>query len=123
MKRGLLVMTLVALAPWPVRAFDGDKLARHLRETLGLDTRTAITVQGEPRRSNFAGLNKVTLLVGGAPYDVYLTTDGGRYFWGLVNDLSVSPDAKRVAAIDLRGAHAVGASTAPVTIVEYSDMA
>ena len=117
----LLFALILTVAAVPARAFDGPKLAQNLRETLSLDTRTSIEVQGEPHPSSLGSLNKVSVLVGGAPYDVYLTTDSKVYFWGFAAKLDSSPDQERVKGISLKTGHSVGLSSAPVTIVEYSD--
>ena len=115
----LLLGALVA----PAWAFDDARLAQHLRETLNLDTRTPIEVHGEPRPSKFGDLNQITVLVGGAPYEVFITKDEKSYFWGLTADLTMSPDEERAKTIDLKQAHAIGSANAPVTVVEYSDFA
>jgi protein-disulfide isomerase len=117
-----LAFALMLAAAAPAGAFDGQKLVQNLRETLSLDTRTAIEVQGQPQPSNLGGLDKITVLVGGAPYTVYLTKDQKTYFWGFTADLTASPDRQRQQAMDSRTGHAIGASTAPVTLVEYSDL-
>ncbi len=119
MKKFALLLLLTAV---PAHAFDKEKLAQHLRENLSLDTRSEIVVQGEPKPAGIGNLLKVVVTVGGAPYDVLLTTDGRRYVWGLVADMSLSPDAVRQKAISLDNVHAVGSSSAPVTLVEYSDL-
>lgn len=119
MKKFALLLLLAAV---PANAFDREKLAQHLRENLSLDSRTEIVVQSDPKPAGFANLQKVVVTVGGAPYDVLITTDNARYVWGLVADLSTSPDAVREKKISLENVHAVGSSSAPVTIVEYSDL-
>jgi len=118
-----VIFALLVGAAVPAQAFDGPKLAQNLRETLALDTRTAIEVQGEPRPSSVGSLNKVTVLVGGAPYEVYLTTDSKIYFWGFTANLGTSPDTERVKIINPKTGHAQGLASAPVTVVEYSDFA
>ncbi len=118
-----VAFALLLAAAVPAHAFDGPKLAQSLRETLALDTRTPIEVQGEPHPSGFANLDKVSVLVGGAPYEVFLTTDTKVYFWGFTANLDISPDKERVKIMDMKTGHAQGSATAPVTIVEYSDFA
>lgn len=118
----LAAFLLLMLAAAPAGALDKDRLAQHLRENLSLDARTEIVVTGDPVPAGIGSLEKVSVTVGGAPYDVLITTDGSRYVWGLAADLSTSPDATRAAAISLKNVHAVGAKNAPVTVVEYSDL-
>jgi len=118
-KAALLILLTVAPAG---AAFDNARLVQHLRENLSLDTRTEIVVQGEPVASGISDLKKVVVLVAGAPYDVLLTKDGKQYIWGLVADLSTSPDKIRADGISLQGAHSIGDASAPVTVVEYSDL-
>lgn len=117
----LATFTLAALAA-PNPPFDANKTAENLRETLGLDTRTAVVVNGEPQPSSFGNLNKLSVVIGGSPYDIYITTDNRTYFWGFTADLTVSPDAQHMKGINLKTGHAQGSATAPVTIVEYSDL-
>ena len=119
MKKAVLLLLLAAA---PAYALDKAKLAQHLRENLSLDSRTEIVVQGDPVPSGISDLKKVTVLVAGAPYDVLLTKDEKKYIWGLVADLSVSPDAQREKIITLETGHSQGSVNAPVTLVEYSDL-
>lgn len=118
-----VLLTLIALNALPASAaLNKEALIQHLRENLALDTRTEITIQDEPVPAGFSDLKKVTVLVGGAPYEVLLSPDEKRYIWGLVAELAKSPDAERVKEISLEGVHSVGSAKAPVTVVEYSDL-
>src|SRR5262245_50549166 len=119
----ILTAASIAVATPPAAALDKEKFVQHLRETLNLDTRTTIEAQGEAKPSGVGDLNKITVLVGGAPYDVLITKDEKLYIWGFTADMAVSPDKQRAGAIKLDEGHSVGASTAAVTIVEYSDFA
>ncbi|MBV9079799.1 MAG: DsbA family protein [Elusimicrobia bacterium] len=120
MKKPLLLLTLFLAAP--ALAVDNAKLAQNLREMLNLDTRTEIVVQGEAVPSGIANLQKLVVLVGGAPYDVLITTDETKYIWGFSADMNVSPDHVRASQIKLDHVHSVGSADAPITIVEYSDL-
>ena len=52
----------------------------------------------------------------------YITPDGKEIIEGEVNKLSGDPWAGNRSLIDTRGVPAVGAASAPVTLVEYSDL-
>src|SRR4051812_45486079 len=120
MKKAVLTLAAV-LAVAPVHALDQAQLSQNLRETLGLDTRTPVEVQGQPVPADFGDLNKVTVLVGGAPYDIFVSKDEKAYLWGFKADLTKSPDKEKMAGIDLKNVHSIGSPKAKVTIVEYSD--
>jgi protein-disulfide isomerase len=117
------VFALLGLMSAPVFALDNARLAQNLRETLGLDSRTPVEVQGQPVPAAFGDLNKVSVLVGGSPYDVFISKDETAYLWGFTADLTKSPDRERVASIDPKTGHMKGSPKAKVTIVEYSDFA
>lgn len=52
----------------------------------------------------------------------YITPDGKEILEGEVNKLSGDPWAENRALIDTKGAPAIGSASAPVTLVEYSDL-
>ena len=122
MMRRLAVFSLAVLFMWPVHALDKEKLAVHLRKALNLDKNTEIKVMSEPRPAGFGDLNVVDVTVGGGTYPVYINKDETQYLWGYAFDLRKDPDAERMKAISLKNAHAKGSASAPVTIVEYSDL-
>lgn len=121
MKRTLGILALLLLSA-NLYAFDRDAFAKHLMKALNLDTRANVQVTSDPVPSGFGNLMKLTVLVGGGPYDVYMTKDEKQYFWGFVIDRKVDPDNARVTAINLKQAHSKGSATAPITVVEYSDL-
>lgn len=121
MKKLLLFCAAVVLttSSW---AFDRAAFASHLRKTLNLDTRADIQVTSDPVPSGVANLSVVNVTIGGAPYPVYLTPDQKKYIWGFVSDYTVDPDKARMNQINPKTGHAQGSPTAPVTIVEFSDL-
>lgn len=102
-------------------AFDKNALAIHLRKALNLDTRTTIQV-GDATPAGFGGLNLVNVTIEGSKYPVYMTKDETKYLWGQAIDFKADPDLERVKAIGLQGVHSQGSPTAPITLVEYSDL-
>jgi protein-disulfide isomerase len=105
----------------PSFAIDKNRLARHMRAMLGIDTRSEIVV-GDPTPSTFAGLLTVPVTIGGGNYVIYLTQDEKQYFWGNVNDLAIDPDKSKMEKISMANVHSKGSKSAPVTIVEYTDL-
>ncbi len=122
MKKMTLMMAMLLSVWMPVHAFDPDALALHLRKALSLDTRTDIKITGTPQPSGIGDMLVVNAVVGGQPYPVYLTPDQKKYIWGFVVDATVDPDEAHVKGIGLKNVHAMGLASAPITIVEYSDL-
>ncbi len=102
-------------------AFNKDKFVIHFKKAFNLDSKIPVTV-GDPTPSPFGGLLTFPVSVGGQNQTVYLTKDEKQYFWGSVYDLSVDPDVERASKINLQNAHSKGPKTAPITIVEFSDL-
>jgi protein-disulfide isomerase len=119
-KRILTTVGLMLIAAQSF-AFNKPALESHLRGMLGLDGRTPIEV-GDATPANFAGLLAVPVTIGGGTYMVYMSTDESKYLWGNLNDLTVNPDKSRMDKINLTNAWSKGSKTAPVTIVEYTDL-
>jgi protein-disulfide isomerase len=106
----------------PAAALDPKAFAEHLRKTLSLDTRTDIRISTPAVPAGFGDLRMVTATLGGAPYPVFLTKDEKKYIWGFAVDATVDPDKARQEKISLKNVHGQGSPSAPVTIVEYSDL-
>jgi protein-disulfide isomerase len=121
MKKLLSGLLIAAFCTSTALALDKPWLERHLRATLGLDSRVEITI-GESRPSSFAGLTEIPLTVAQGQYMIYVTPDEKNYFWGNVYDLTVDPDKERAKKISLKNVRSKGSPTAPVTIVEYTDL-
>lgn len=115
------MLVLLLSCPHFASALDKPWVAKNLRAMLNLDTRIDIVV-GDPSPSDFAGLMSVPVTIGGGQYVIYVTNDEKRYFWGNVNDLTVDPDQVRMSRMNMKNVHALGSKTAPVTVVEFSDM-
>ncbi len=121
MKKVFLVFIAASLAT-SVWAFDKDALVVHLRETLSLDTRAEIKVVSDPMPSGIGNLSVVNVTIGGAPYPVYFSPDEKKYIWGFVSDFTIDPDKLHASQINPKTGHAKGSATAPVTVVEFSDL-
>jgi protein-disulfide isomerase len=121
-KAAFLFVAAILAAASAAHAFDRNALAVHLRKTLSLDTRTPIQVNGDPAPSGIGNLLVVHVTVGGAPYPVYFTPDQKKYIWGFVADFTVDPDKEHMALLNPKSGHAQGSATAPVTVVEFSDL-
>jgi protein-disulfide isomerase len=102
-------------------AINKVALEKHLRGMLGLDGRTQIEV-GEGKPSDFAGLLAVPVTISGGSYMVYMTPDEKKYFWGNLNDMTIDPDQSKMDKINFTNVWTKGSKTAPVTIVEYTDL-
>lgn len=103
-------------------ALDKQGLAQHLRESLGLDSRTNITISSEPAPAGIGNLQMIQVNIGGGNYPVYISQDDKKYIWGQLNDLTESPDLENTKLISEQTGHSVGSKTAPITVVEYSDL-
>jgi protein-disulfide isomerase len=121
MKKAFFVFVAASVAT-SVWAFDRNALAVHLRKTLSLDTRADIQVTSDPAPSGVGNLSVVTVTIGGQPDPVYFTPDRKKYIWGFVADFTVDPDKQHMSQLNLKTGHAQGSPTAPVTIVEFSDL-
>jgi len=122
MKKLCLVIAGLILLSHSALAFDRDAFAVHLRKALNLDTRAEIKVTTDPVPAGVGDLMMVNVVLGGAPYPVYITKDEKQYIWGLLVDASTDPDQVRSNQISLKKVHGQGSPTAPITIVEYSDL-
>lgn len=122
MKKFLFVIAGFTLLAHPLFALDKEAFALHLRKALNLDTRAEIKVSSDPAPAGVGDLMMLTVMLGGAPYPVYITPDEKQYIWGFLVDAEVDPDRTRANLINLKKAHAQGSPTAPITIVEFSDL-
>ncbi len=120
MKKFILAVGMLMLAGQSF-AIDKPRLEKHLRSMLGLDGRTPMNV-GEATQSDFAALLSVPVEIGGSSYVVYMTPDEKKYFWGNLNDLTIDPDQAKMEKINFKNAWTKGSKSAPVTIVEYTDL-
>lgn len=102
-------------------AINKPALEKHLRAMLGLDGRMAITI-GEATKSDFADLLSVPVTINNGSYIVYMTPDEKKYFWGNLNDMTVDPDKSKMDKISFTKVWSKGSKSAPVTIVEYTDL-
>lgn len=102
-------------------AINKGALEKHLRAMLSVDPRMKIEV-GEAKMSDVAGLLAVPVTVGNGSYLVYMTPDEKKYIWGNLNDMSIDPDRSKMEKIKLTGVWSKGSKSAPVTIVEYTDL-
>ncbi len=116
----LLLVSLVLSAV--SHAYDKNHIAQHLRKSLNLDTRTEITVSSSATPSNFGSLKVVPVTINGGPYQVFLSQDEKQYIWGYAVDLTVDPDEMRARSLNLNNVRSKGAASAPITIVEFTDM-
>lgn len=121
MKKSLFII-FTALAASPLFALDPNAFALHLRKALSLDTRADIKVSSVVTPSGVGNLNMVTATIGGAPYPVYITKDEKKYIWGFAVDAAIDPDLAKSMLISLKNVHSQGSATAPVTVVEFSDL-
>ena len=122
MKKVLLVAFALVSLGRSAMAFDGNAMALHLRKALSLDTRTEIKITSAPVPSGIGDLMVVNAYLGGSPYPIYLTKDEKKYFFATPIDATVDPDKAHEKGISLKKVHAMGSPTAPITIVEYSDL-
>ena len=102
-------------------SLDKPKMELNIRKQLNLTTKQVIVV-GDPEKSQFSCLLKVPVTIDGTSYPIYMKPDESEYFWGQVFDLRVDPDKLRQEKISVTSVHAQGASTAPVTIFEFTDL-
>ena len=105
--------------------FDKDRLGEHLKKALNEDERIVIKV-GEPKESDLGDLLEVPITRGSGAQaqeqTVYITKDETKYFCGVVFDLTVDPDQERADKINVSDSYSKGKRSAPVTLVEFSDL-
>jgi protein-disulfide isomerase len=121
MKKVFWLLVAVMVVP-PLWALDKSALELHLRKTLNLDTRTEIKVTGDPAPSGLGNMLVIPVTVGGAPYPVFMSPDEKQYVWGFAADMKVDPDQARAALLNPKTGHARGSASAPITVVEFSDL-
>lgn len=122
MKKFLMVMSSIIFVANTGWSLDKQALAVHLRKALNLDSRTDIQITGDPQPAGIGDLKVINATVGGAPYPVYLSPDEKKYIWGFLVDATVDPDKARADMINPKTGHAKGSATAPITVVEFSDL-
>jgi len=106
-------------------ALDKKHLGDHIKKALNEDERITIKV-GEPKKSDFGDLLEVPITRGSGAQaqeqTIYITKDEKKYFYGVVFDLTVDPDQERADKINVSNSYSKGKRSAPVTLVEFSDL-
>jgi protein-disulfide isomerase len=114
---GLFVLAFVS----PSFALDKDAFADHLRKAFNIDNYVPISV-GDPVPSQFEGFLSLPVSFGPQKQSLLISKDERFYIWGSVMDRSIDPDKDRMSKLDFSKSFYKGSKTAPVTIVEFSDL-
>lgn len=126
-RRLLFLVALLCLAcsaQNPNSAETNRRIEKQIRSTFHIPAQVAIKI-GEPRPSEFAGYDTVTVNFGSSekvkPFDFLLSKDGKTLVQMTKMDLSVDPNVEVMKKIDVSGRPVRGPKDAKVTIVVFDD--